>query len=70
MPVYVYIYIYRQIDQQLGELWYFNALGNNGTFPRRHVLYFVYQEKARQFYEAQRFKLWKRRPLENLPLGT
>ncbi|CAK9118525.1 unnamed protein product, partial [Durusdinium trenchii] len=25
------------------------------------------EEKAKQFYEAQRFKLWKRRPLENLP---
>ena len=25
------------------------------------------QEKAKQFYEAQRFKLWKRRPLDNLP---
>ena len=29
-----------------------------------------HQEKAKQFYEAQRFKLWKRRPLENLPLGA
>lgn len=27
-----------------------------------------HQEKAKQFYEAQRFKLWKRRPLENLSL--
>eukprot|EP00439_Symbiodinium_sp_Y106_P085445 s38_g28.t1 len=25
------------------------------------------EEKAKQFYEAQRFKLWKRRPLDNLP---
>ena len=28
------------------------------------------QEKAKQFYEAQRFRLWKRRPLENLPFGA
>ncbi|CAE7489696.1 unnamed protein product [Symbiodinium natans] len=27
------------------------------------------EEKAKQFYEAQRFKLWKRRPLDNLPLA-